>query len=97
PLGRKPGSAERGVSVHFSDQFLEIAEWELPDRVTQLPEWPRRQQLIAFVHEIAAVTHRAFAEQLRLAKIGKPTRASDPASHKVIAPRNEVGVMWRRG
>src|SRR5262245_42690446 len=50
------------------------------------------------MHGIVVVSHRALAEELRLAKIRVPTGALDPASHHVIAPRHEISIMrgWRR-
>ncbi len=96
PFGCELARAERGVAVHLADDLLEVAERELPDRAAQLPERPLGQQLIALVHGIGVVAHRALAEQLRLPEVRIPARALDPASHHVVAARHQIGVVLRR-
>src|SRR6516162_417324 len=94
---RKLVGSERGIPVHLADDLLQIAERKLPDFGIQLPHPPWRQELVAFMYRILTVSHRAFAEELRLSKVGIPARAPNPAAHHVIAPRHQIGVVGRRG
>ena len=89
------GHAERGIAVHLLDDFLEIAERELPHRILQGAERLAAEIFKAFVHRLARVAHRAFAEQLRLAEIRIPAGALDPASHHVALARHQIDVVRR--
>src|SRR5436190_6156411 len=93
---RQLGRSERGVAVHLADQLVEVSERKLPDRRAQLAWRPRGQKLVALMHGLVAVAHASFAEELRLAKIWVPARATDPAAHHVVAPRHEIGIVRRR-
>src|SRR5262249_52579930 len=85
--------SERGVAVHLTDNFFEIAKRNLPDRVLQLSKRFRREQLVALVDRLVVVTHGALGKQLRLAVVRIPAGTLDPAPHHEIAPRHQVGVM----
>src|SRR5579885_3857571 len=90
------GHAERGIAVHLVDDFLEIAERKLPDRISERADRLAAQILETFVHRLEPVAHRAFAKELRLPEIRIPARAFDPASHHVAAPRHAIDIVGRR-
>src|SRR3984885_258622 len=54
------------------------------------------EQLVALMHGLERVAHAAFAEKLRLAEVGIPARAADPAAHHETPARHKIGVGWRR-
>src|SRR5262249_11497796 len=94
-LARELGHAERGVAVHLADDLLEVAERQLPDLVRQAAERGGGEELVALVHRLERVAHRAFAEELRLPVVRVPAGAADPAPHEVGAARDEVDVVRR--
>src|SRR5262245_10955696 len=93
---RELGHTECRVAVHLADDFLEIAERELPDRIFQSADRPSANDFVAFVHRLERVADAAFAEELRLTEIRIPPRSLDPPAHHVAAPRHHIDVVRGR-
>src|ERR1700691_3038592 len=87
--------AERRIPVHLANDFLEIAEWKLPDGVAQRADRRVTENFVALVHWFERVANAAFTEKLRLAEIWIPTGAANAPAHKVISPRHPIDVMRR--
>ena len=82
-----------GVTVGLVHHLAQMFKRELPDRVFQVSDGLAGKHLKAFVHRLLVVAHAAFAKELGLAVVGVPARMSDPAAHKVVAPRNAVNIQ----
>src|SRR5262249_39727464 len=70
-----------------SQNLVEIAEWELPDGVTERADWFTAEHFIAFMDRLEGVAHATFAEELRLAEGRVPAGTPDPPSHPEAAAR----------
>src|ERR1700691_6678614 len=88
--------AERRIPVHLANDFLEIAEWKLPDGVAQRADRRVTENFIALVHRFEHVTNAALTEKLRLAEIRIPAGAANAPAHKVIAAGHPIDAVRRR-
>src|ERR1700733_762219 len=62
-LMRELGRAQRRVAVYLSDDFFQIAERVLPDRVAQCADRLAAENFVAFVDRLERVTDAPFAKQ----------------------------------
>src|ERR1700691_4386863 len=88
--------AERRIPVHLANDFLEIAEWKLPDGVAQRADRCATENFIALMHRFERVAKAAFTEKLGLAEIRIPAGTANAPAHKVIAAGHPINVVRRR-
>ena len=87
-----------GVAIHLPDELLPDCEKGNCQIADAAPPNLDTGKVVATSHRIVAIAQRSFAEELRLAIIGIPSRSSsDPASHHVIATGDEISVVRRFG